>query len=166
MLSTLRDAEKLGYMYRGKNSQDGEQGVETPFLLHLKYNAELCIGSEGPRMIWLAPRYLQPCLMPLFLSHCVLVTHWPSFSFPVYTKSFLVSGSWRMTTPATCWAPLPRLYLGTPLFSVVCLNVFSSDNLLPLTWDTLVMISNCALYVYFIDVYHSLNVCVWMKLFA
>lgn len=86
MLSTFRDAEKLGYMYRGKNSQDGEQGVETPFLLHLKYNAELCIGSEGPRMIWLAPP------IPSAMSHAPL-----PFSLCLVSHTGLLSVS--MCTP-------------------------------------------------------------------
>lgn len=144
------------------------KGVETPFLRHLKYSECITVHIVWrTTMIWLAPADTfshVSCPSSFLTVSCV--THWPSFGFHVYTKSFLVSGSWHMTIPATYWAPLPRLYLGTPLFSVVCFHAFSSDNLLPLTWDTLVMISTCVLYVYFIDVCHSLNVCVWMKSFA
>lgn len=133
------------------------KGVETALLLPLKYNLELCICFAYELCIW--PLRI-PCLMYLFLSLCLL-SHIGLLSVSSWVPRSCLPrdlGTWQYLLPPV----LTSQGFIQLLHFVVCLNISSSDNLLPLTWHTLVIISNCALCVYFIEIYHTLDVCVYV----
>lgn len=122
---------------REKNRHDGEGCWNClPPTFKVQFRTLRVVGRHCPRLrIWLAPACTSSRVSrtPSCLT-VSSVTHWPSFSFLVCTRTFLAPGPWHMPIPALCCAPLPRLYLGSLLSSVACLNISSSDNLLPLNF--------------------------------